>query len=227
MIHNYCKFGHFKFATTQAYNLLFDNTAFVESNITNKPIKEVRKEFKSQADSISNNSDNVFDISETYNQMALEYFKGHTLIYLKYHLKGIKNLFISLNTHTFMRHFGLTNKKNPVTLYKFSSISVFQSIQLFFTTKPTIEIIFGLSIALYLVFVYTLFIAGSYSIFREKNFFILFYFLSIILYFAILPGAIGYARYKLPIIPFYTIVSAAGFYYLRDKWKISFTKKGS
>jgi len=226
MFHNYLKFNHFQFATTQGYNLLMDNVSIVELNIKHKTIKEVRKEFRNIAKNSLNENSNQFDYSDTYHKIAFEYIKNHPFIYAKYHLSGIKNFFLTLNTHTFMRHFGFVNNENPISLYDNTKNSFFQSVNLFFKTKPILEILIGLSIAIYLSIIYILFGFGAYFIFKEKNYFLLFFIVSIIIYFAILSGAIGYARYKLPVIPFYTIVGAYGFNIILNKIKNqSLTKK--
>ena len=53
---------------------------------------------------------------------------------------------------------------------------------------------------------------GVFNLFQEKKYFTMFLFLGMLIYFTLTLGANGNAaRFKLPIIPFYTILASIGF----------------
>ncbi len=69
-------------------------------------------------------------------------------------------------------------------------------------------------IGLYLIFIYLMFLIGSYYLSRDKKYFALLFLLILILYFCFLTGIIGISRYRAPTSAFYLIISSYGIYYL-------------
>jgi hypothetical protein len=74
------------------------------------------------------------------------------------------------------------------------------------------EISIGVLIGAFLLMNYLTFCFGSISMIYEKSHFYLTMVLLIVLYFSGLAGVIGNARFKLPIIPFYMIISGKGLF---------------
>ena len=100
-----------------------------------------------------------------------------------------------------------------------------QMVKDFVRQKTPGELIIGFCMAGFLGIMYLLAIVGLVVLFRERQWELLIISLMIIAYFSALTGVVGIARYKLPIVPFYSILSAqGGLFFLRGIANFSFTR---
>ena len=82
----------------------------------------------------------------------------------------------------------------------------------FLESKSNAEIMIGALIATFLFVNYSAFFLGSLSLIYKKSYFLVLLILITIIYFCALTGVIGISRFKLPMVPFYSMVSAQGLF---------------
>ncbi len=80
----------------------------------------------------------------------------------------------------------------------------------FLRSKTFGEMIIGMPIGIFLMFCYLTTFYGTFSLIKEKRYSELTLLLLIIIYFSVLTGVIGNARFKLPITPFYVLIASIG-----------------
>ena len=80
----------------------------------------------------------------------------------------------------------------------------------FFSIKPTPELMVSLGFYILLLITYGCFFLGGIMMIRNGEYSYLLLTILLMLYFSGLPGVIGQARYRVPVIPFYLIASAIG-----------------
>jgi 4-amino-4-deoxy-L-arabinose transferase-like glycosyltransferase len=71
----------------------------------------------------------------------------------------------------------------------------------------------------YLFLIYLFYFIGIYFLFKEKQYYNILFFSSVIFYFCFLTGIIGLSRYRAPTTAFYLIIGAYGIYYLSNRIK--------
>jgi len=100
--------------------------------------------------------------------------------------------------------------------------NIFDLITAFFKVKSIAEIIIGVSLGFFLLTTYLGFVFGFFSMIRQKMYLQLFIITMILIYFSALSGFSSPGRYRLPMIPFYIIISAHGLHGL-FRWLTSKT----
>lgn len=206
---NQLEYKHLSLSYQQGSNLLFWNAAFTESSKTGRPAKQVIAEFKKRAVELGvHEKDNPFYKSDIYNKIAIDYIINNWKYYILRHMKGIINIFINLDTKEICGFLRLETNELPFEL--FASPSIFKMVVEFFKIKSFHEITIGISIGIFFLIIYSTFLFGSFLMISENTYFPLIMILIIIMYFSILTGVIGYARFKIPIVPFYTVISSKG-----------------
>lgn len=71
----------------------------------------------------------------------------------------------------------------------------------------------------YLSFIYLFALFGIYLMIKQKNYFVLLFFIGTIFYFCFITGMLGLARYRMPATPFYLILCAIGIQFTFEKLK--------
>ncbi|MCH8904223.1 MAG: glycosyltransferase family 39 protein [Bacteroidetes bacterium] len=208
---NYVVHGHFSYTSMNGLALLYSAT-YADVKKTGKPFEDVKEEFFNKAIELGVDEDNSpFENAKLHKKVAIDYIKKNPKIYTTTYLHGILNIYTHLHTYEISRLIGVKGTRLPYEYYAPSNI--FSKIKLFFTKKSLHEIVLGIMIGTYLLIVYIGFFRGSMIMYRNKEYFFLALLLLIILYFTLISGTLGSARYKLPIIPIYTILSAVGIHY--------------
>jgi 4-amino-4-deoxy-L-arabinose transferase-like glycosyltransferase len=199
---NYSKTNVITLSSLTGGNLLFFNAAITEAHKKGIPWDEVRAQFsdaslKRGAD-FSENASIVVQMKNSliFKQMAKEYLLSNFKYYLKEHMTGCARFFLHSANRDFpktMKEFWRDNFSPPRTTDNFFRQAY---------------IAFVISIYFYLFVTYMLFVFGAILMFKEKRIFYLLFVLGIMFYFVNMCGPLGHARYKLSIVPFYTIISA-------------------
>lgn len=212
-LRNFINFKSFDLTSMQGYNLIHYNIAHTEFNINKISGKEaIEKLAKLSPDQESLNE---FKKSKIYQKIALNYIKEHPKDYLIMHSRGTLNMFIGSDRYQLMKIFGLKRRTqgNPDDIPLSESI-VNRLKRLIATAKN--EYYLAFSLPLLALFEYLLALIGLISLFLKKNWKLAIIFIGIIAYYALLTGVVGEARYKLPVIPFYLMLSAYGIFFIRE-----------
>jgi len=230
---NYNVYGHFSLSpVVKSFNLLYRHVAFTEVAKTGKSIKQVRREFAKEVqergvddsdpyykllllDKMSlqyskMNGENHFDSARVYNEIATNYLMRNWKYYLPLHIKGIIIIFLDPSTRNFFTMLGIKTHESWYLENHRASANIFEIMIDYFKINSVVEIVVGIFIVIFFLIVYASFFVGFFGALSERKYFILAAFLIIILYFPNLAGIMCENRYKLPVIPFYTILSANG-----------------
>jgi 4-amino-4-deoxy-L-arabinose transferase-like glycosyltransferase len=215
LIRNYEMYGYSKLSSISGYNLLNYNVAFSVKKAEKKQIDIIRNDFDSIVNKRATREqlNNPFYKSDVQAEVAKDYIKKHKKEYIKSHCLGMLNIYSSMDFKTFSRRIlrigdDVSQKYNGGSFDKFA-INIHR-----FKTLPFSTLFIGGIYSLLLFLYYTTAILGSFLFFREKRYLLLFYIVTCILYFTLLIGVVGLARYKLSISPFYIFLSAYGIYYI-------------
>ncbi len=177
---------------------------------------------------------------KVYNHFSSNTFQGNAVLYYagltKHHLTGISTdmIFIDyLNSLDSIRKeknminpfeideqkqiIGFDYLKNNIISYIPLHIKgIFRYfIAPLFNNKYTF--IFRIIFGFYFFVIYSLAIFGIWKMFKNKQYFFVLFFISIMFYFSFLTGIIGRARYRLPVTAFYLIFAAAGAYFIINR----------
>lgn len=212
---NYLKYEYAKLSSLPGYHLLFYNVAYTEVEKTGLSIEQVRNELNNMA---KNNGmykeQNPFEKSRIYNNISKMYILNNWKIYILKHMKGIINMYVGVSSIRITRIIGI--RSTPLKADQFACPSILSRFIDFFKTKSIGEIIIALSVGIFLMVCSICFFWGSIILLINKRYFAFLIFILIILYFSALIGVAGVVRYKLPITPFYIIISAIGILHISD-----------
>jgi 4-amino-4-deoxy-L-arabinose transferase-like glycosyltransferase len=199
---NYSKTHVLTLSSLSGGNLLFFNAAVTESYKTGVAWDVVREKFSEDSKKRGTDlSDNLSISAQMKNciifeKMAKEYLSKNLKYYIVPHIFGCIKVFLHSANRDIpkgVREFFKDNFNPPITTDNFIK------------QKYLLVVV---SIYLYLFFCYALFFYGAVLMVKEKQIFYLIFILGILFYFVNICGVIGHSRYKLPLVPFYTIISA-------------------
>tara|TARA_B100000315_G_scaffold260328_1_gene320885 strand:- start:2307 stop:3758 length:1452 start_codon:yes stop_codon:yes gene_type:complete len=210
MIRNYYQYGYFSLTSIRGYNLLFYSAVATEYNKTGRSYPELRRDFTHKAIALgATGGEPTFKDSKIHNRIAFNYLKNNWKTYLPLHLRGMIAIFLDPGIVGMCDYLGLKHKKFYVK-YNAEYTSLFGMIIGYFKLKPISEIIVSIPVIIYLGIIYFSFIVGFIYMVRDKEYALIIFLSFIIIYFTILPGVIGHARYRVPIIPYYLLFSVYG-----------------
>ncbi len=206
---NYHAFGHFAVSNIKGYNLLFWNASYYEAKRQHKTIEQINDGFLVELKKMGwTPESNPFDKEKLDGELAGKIIKAHFADYLKTHLTGTVKIHLSLGTQSLTEVLHIPAKKWTEEEKYTNGVLVLA--QKFFATKTAYEIILGLFVALFLVFVYFFSMLGVWSMIKQKQVLLMLFLLGSAGYFALISGIISYARYRLPSMPFYILLASVG-----------------
>lgn len=212
---NYLEYGHIGLSTIQGSNLLEWNATFSEVARTGKSVDEVRAEFAEIArDRGAVEGGNPFANSDVYAAVAMDYIGSHKAYYAARHIKGIANMYLNIGTARFSSHLGL--ESGGLAYRFFAAPGLPGMAEGFFATKAPHEVAIALIVLPFMFLMYLAAAVGIVSLVRARRYLCLLIGLGVVAYFSAVTGVIGLVRYKLPIIPFYLVMSAQGFVSCRE-----------
>lgn len=207
---NHVTYGHWSLSTVPRTNLLYCNVALAEATRTGRTLQDVRAELAAEAESLgASPACNPFDNCIVYGRVAAEHVKANPAAFARSHAGGIPWMFLNLDTSTMCRFLGLESRAPP---FSSSSVppSVFRRVSVFLETRSHTEIAVGIVMALFLLLSYAALFVSTASMIRAGKHALLLAILAVPVYFVLLTGGMGSARFKLPIVPFCALVSANG-----------------
>jgi len=220
---NYHLYGKVGLSTVTGYNLLFFNIAKLQEEVNNISFTEAQKKLKEVAELRgSGQLTNPFEKETLYKEIAVEYIKKNIFTYISVHIKGFVYMYFTpassvlsqIIKHKYIRIDDYINLSR--------NSSFFQSIKVFFNVRSTPEVILAFSILIFYFIIYILFITSFFSICKNKEYAFIVICLMIIIYFTIITGPVGHARYRLPINPFLIIISSKGIFDIYQFYKRKF-----
>jgi len=226
MCKNYAQYGHYSLTHINGYNLLFVSAAFTEVARTGKTYLEVCKEFDAIARAKgAYDTTDLFKQSDIYTKIGLEYLNDNRTGYIKRHATGMVTLFTNLASTDAIDLLGLKGMQKKYNVYEFHNF--IGMVSWYFKNKTLNEIIFGSLVSVFLICTYVLAVLGVWASFQNRLFSVIIVNLSIAFYFCFLTGVFGVARYRLPLIPFYILFSAYGFYWLKQRINVKYAGRDS
>ena len=207
MINNH-QYGHFKLTTIQDHNLFFYNVPFSIHSATGEPIQSIRNRMQKK---ITNLGDE-FLMAKEQRSLAINYIKENPGDYTKTHLKGVINMFIGIEKGAILYELLDLEYPSDPSIYLYGTFEglsdrldrVIRDIgQEFFLTP-----ILGTKLLLE----YILLTVGTAVALRSKRSRLYaLIMIGTILYFSAAIGAVGYPRYKIPLIAIYAPIVGLGF----------------
>lgn len=208
---NYFKYNALGLSTVKGYSLLFYNAAFTLSIASGQPIEKVRDDLEKRVDAITKEKgvSNPFMRSRFCQDLGLKIIRENIRQYTWLHLRGMINIFITPDTRLISDFLGIEPYRFPDgTLL---SSSLMQKIRFFFAYKPRLEIAIGLFVIVLLMCSYGAVCIAVANLLAEKRYFLLISILGVILYFSVLSGGpVGEARFRIPVIPVYLLLTGKG-----------------
>ena len=159
-----------------------------------------------------------FKMSELYAKVANEYLKENKKYLFIACVKGLINLHANMGTEAYMMRLHLPTIRWSIE--EKTSLGPFDAAIKFFKTKSISEILIGLLIISFLGLVYLSFIVGILILaFKKKYITVVISILLIIGYFVAASCIYPTPRFRMPIMPFYILLSSVGIDYLIKRWK--------
>jgi len=219
-IRNYVVFERVCFTSLQGYNVFFLNVAFMKAEKTGVYWEMERKNLINEVQQIVDERQlNSMEASLVTQKLAFQRITADLATYVRVHLKGMIKMFITHNLKTF---YSLVTDR---PYHSGSALSVFfetGSLRKAFSaildaSSPVAVIV--LLIMFIRGFLYGFLLYGAYKALRTHSL-VLLLFLLIIGYFVAVTGPLGAEpRFRVPIIPFVTILSSYGIVEFVKVWK--------
>ncbi len=214
MFRNLSVHGHFFFSTSGNYNSLILYAADAEADARGVSATQVKKEyagyFSKEFPEIKNA--NIYDLHERYKERALEIITEYPGAFVYSYFKGLADMFFSINRPMFEMIYGqqANLSYDAFELIRDKGISAISQI---IKDYPKATLLYAAYMIGWYLFTYSFAMAGIWILFKQKDWLTLALLGLPILYFTLLMGQAGLARFKLPILAFYLI--AAGYSFTR------------
>ena len=187
--------------------------AYMEADKRHKDVDTVQQELKLEADQmmvadgLRPQDVNPFVKSKYWQKLGMRYIKADPVDFGRKYLFGVAHIFTNLGTSLFARMLGMPIMKLDIKSYA----NIKDLLRAFFKEKGGFDLLVAAIIVPFLLVCYLAMAVGllvSWGRFHQG--FLLFCLLSA-MYFVMIAGIIGFARYKLPAIPFYLPFVGIGF----------------
>ncbi len=223
MYRNYKAFERFSFCSLPLYNFVFYNIPFTEHDWTGANVNQIRHKLTNKVRQDGGiisywdaNNAKQFDNYSIYKQILLDYVKKNPAKFLITHVKNSFYVYLNVGTKGFM---SMLHYKE-VELPQMAAEDLKHNITNIFRYKSKKEISLIFIFAAFLGTIYLLSLVGAYTLLKEKKYFELLLIVLFMAYFTFLLGANGNAaRFRLPIVPFYSALAGQGFVLIINKIK--------
>ncbi|MCF6356953.1 MAG: glycosyltransferase family 39 protein [Draconibacterium sp.] len=205
MMRNYNEYSHFGFSTISSVNLYLFNAAITKSNSTDKNTQQIINEFKNIAiNAGASKQNNAFDNAEIFKMLGKEYIKTNKLLFIKQHFLGMLNMYLSIGHRQLLNRLGFATSEGGK---KYSQ----SNLRRLLNNSTNMEIVFAFWLIAFLIFCYVFASYGIFSMLKTKEYFSIFLLLGLIFYFTFLTGVGGSPRFRIPVVPFYSMLAGYGF----------------
>jgi hypothetical protein len=222
---NYSTIGMATIATISDYNFLFYNAASLQANqlgLNEEQIRDDLRETVEQTLHARNISDTPLHRGIIYRELARGIISSDPLRYIYLHLKNdINNLLPGITDLTEILGITVGGKGTLAILNKDGLAA---AIQHYFDDKIWLIGIFAPAIIL-LLLTYITDLVGIAILAKEKKWFALLIITLPLLYLMIIPGAASNQRFRVPAMPYISLLAAQGMVFLWGFGEPIFTKK--
>ncbi len=210
MLWNYSSIGIATISTISEYNLLFYNAASLQANQLGLNEEQVRDNLRDQVEQTlqeRNLTDTPNNRSIIYRELARGIISSDPLRYVYLHLKNdINNLLPGVTDLTEILGITVGGKGTLAILNKDGLIA---AIRYYFEDKIWLIGIFAPAIVL-LILIYLTDLLGIGILVKEKKWFALLILSLPLLYLMLIPGASSNQRFRVPAMPYISLLAAQG-----------------
>jgi 4-amino-4-deoxy-L-arabinose transferase-like glycosyltransferase len=216
LFRNYRTFGYFSLSISGPYNLLILNVLPMEMSARHADARTVRASLLAEADGMmqaegrSPQELNAFQRAQYWQRLAVGYIGRKPTAFARSFLLGVFHMFFNLDTKTYAQVLGLPTVDFDIKGYD----SIVDLASAFIEKKGVLGLLLGGAIAPYLLVAYAGALVGLVVSWKRYDGPSLLLVLMFALYFVLITGAAGLARFKMPSIPFYLAFSGIGLSYL-------------
>ena len=221
LIRNAVTFGAFSLSTSGAYNLLILYVTPMEMERREQPYTIVEENLYQEAKELMKQEGLIpdqlhdFEKAKYWKRVALQYVAKYPFLFVKQYTLGIFRSFTNLVTRGYadllqLRSTPFNIRANP---------NVFNLLKQWLNQKTKSEILLGVFIGLYLLISYICLILGLFIGWYNHGKVYLSFCLIMVLYFMLITGTAGLARFKMPAIPFYLNFAGIGLAFIVAKMK--------
>jgi 4-amino-4-deoxy-L-arabinose transferase-like glycosyltransferase len=225
MIRNLNVHGHWFFSTSADSNSLILYAAKIEAKARGIAEAQVKNEYKDYfaGNFGSVNHANVYELHQLYKDKATETVLKYPLAFVTTYFIGMADMFFSVNRQVFE---GIIGSGKAITYDALELLSDKGSTALsnIYRDYPGSTLLYVFLMLAWFLLCYFFATAGLYHLFKNKDWFSLLFLLIPLMYFTLLTGQAGLARFKLPLIPFYLMLSAYGMTQIGSSKKFSALK---
>ncbi len=202
LVRNYTTFDHLSLSSSGRFNMLDLQASRVVANTksisTKDALNELHKEARQLAIDAGADLSNPFILGDFQKKLALDIFREDPEMFVRTYVLGTARMFANLNTRGVARMFGIQTEKLTITKHESPSDYVSEIIK----KRGPAHFAIGGATAIYLFVFYALVIGGfvAWSKNRDSNGWMC---LVAAVYFVVLPGPGGVARYLMPAMVFF------------------------
>ncbi len=214
IVRNYITFNVLSISSSPDYNILLLYVAPFVAEQQNQDIKIVYNSLRSEVEALMSQDGldshefnrHDFRVTKYYRELGIKYIRNYPIDFVKHYAIGIVHFFFNLDTRVYAKYLGLPNAEIHIK----GHTNVLILMKNWIRQKTLGEKVVGLWISLYLLICYISAAAGIFA--GRKNYHKTFLLYSgiTILYFVLITGTAGLARFRLPSIPFYLVFVGIG-----------------
>jgi hypothetical protein len=219
---NYRIFGSFSFSTSSAYNLLVLHTAPMLMKKRGQDFAHVKEGLLAETDEMMRQEGRTpeprmdFAKHGYWRRLALRYITDDPWAFGVSFAEGVLRTFINLESSSYARLIGLPSSA-PFDLQEHHG--ALGLVQAFVRSRDPAGLVLGVTIGSTLLAAYVALIVGLRAAWSRYPRSGLLFLAGVAIYFLILTGPAGLARFRLPAIPFYSPFAGIGCCVAVDRWR--------
>jgi 4-amino-4-deoxy-L-arabinose transferase-like glycosyltransferase len=210
LMRNYITFDELSLSSSGRYNILDLHASRVVANAksigTKQAVEELHAEARKMATDAGANISNPFVLGEYQKKLALDIFKENPGMVVRTYIVGMLRMFVNLNTQGVARMYGIRSDQYVIMQHE----NPIEYIRRFAENRSQAHFVIGGVTAVYLLLFYGMVAVGCLAWLRNRDV-DGWLCLLVALYFMILPGPGGVARYLMPAMVFFLYFVPFGF----------------
>ncbi|MDI6840900.1 MAG: glycosyltransferase family 39 protein [bacterium] len=212
IIRNHRVFGFPHVTSNLGYTLFVHYVPYIEAASSKKELKISTKGYtEGVRQSIRDKGVLFTQQSEVWQQIGVRTIMKHPLAYTRLYLLGTATTILSGGSNVFYSLLGTPMDYRESLAYFVAKDGIWRGLKTILERKGSGNLLFLSLNTFLLLFMYCTAIYGVYRVSREKRYAIKVLYFLIIAYF-VLPGPVGGMRFRVPIIPYITLLSGLGLY---------------
>jgi len=223
LFYNFSQFNSLRLGTLGGYNLLNYNAKSILLVQKKMSLTESEKYIAQRLSQYGGDTvTNPFDLENLQMKVGFEIIGENMIDYIINHINGCINFYTALSTVNLAKIFHL-EKYNDKSF--FWGPSNFSRIYLYLQRDGGGVLLLSGVLVFLLLILYISAVFGILKLFKDKEYYLFFAVMTIILYYTNITGVVAVARYRLPVHPFLMLLSAYGIIGLWQFIKLKVYKK--